>query len=93
MGADHQHLQAGLLGLDIPHQLQPAAVFQGNIRDHQVRLERADGAQCLGGVFLLTAHDQVALLVDQLGDAVAHHRMVVHEQDSRPVVLDLIVPR
>src|SRR5439155_857183 len=48
-------------------------------------------AQPLNGRFL-DALLPADLLIDELGDAVADHRMVVHQQDTRPVVSGLRFP-
>ena len=87
MHAYHQHWQPGILRLNVAHQLQSAAVFQRNVRNHQIRLERVDGVHSAGRIFLLTAHDKVGLAIYELGDPEAHHRVIIHQQDPRAVVL------
>src|SRR6266404_2917683 len=85
--AYHQHWQPGILRFNVAHQLQSTAVFERNVRYYQVRLEPVDGVHGAGRIFLLTAHDKVGLAIYELGDAKAHHRVIIHQQDPRAVVL------
>ncbi len=82
-----QNLFQRLLRFNVAHQLQSTAVFERNVRYYQVRLEPVDGVHSAGRIFLLTAHDKVGLAIYELGDAKAHHRVIIHQQDPRAVVL------
>ena len=86
VSADHQHRQTRMLRLDVAHQFQAAAVLERKVGDHQVGLQLLDGTQRFRGILLFTANDEVALTVDQLSNAETHHRVIVHQQDSLPVV-------
>ena len=48
-------------------------------------------AESMGSVFFFAADLQVAFVVDELGDAVAHDGVVIHQKDPLPVVLTLIL--
>ena len=45
----------------------------------------------MGGVLLFAAHHEVALLVDELPDAEADDRVIVHQQDPLSAILNLIL--
>jgi hypothetical protein len=86
MGAHHQDGNFRILRLDVAHQFQSAAVFERDVRDHKVRLEPFDGFERLAGVFLLTANLHVLFAIDQLSHSVSDHRVIVHQENSRPFV-------
>src|ERR1035441_6359705 len=87
--ADDQHRQAIELRFDVAHQLQTAAVFQRNVGDDQVRLERSEGPERLGCVFLFAANHEVALLINELCNTETDDRVIVHQQDPFPLILCL----
>jgi len=78
MHRNDQHRQARADRLEILDQLQAVLARQRNIRQDQVRFQRINHLNRLLGVLRLAADGQIRLHIDELGQSLPHHRVIVH---------------
>src|SRR3989442_1320529 len=84
IGADRaqaQHRALRELALDLAEQLQPAAARHRVIQDRHVPFELARKLHGFIAVLRLAHHQHVGLAGQHLLQAVAHHRVIVRDQD------------
>ena len=79
MDANDEYGQTGILGLNVAHQFQAAAVFERDVGNYQTGFEAADGAHGAGGILFLPADDHIRLPINKLRNPIAHHRVIVHQ--------------
>ena len=65
----------------------PSRPFKREIDDCEIRVQRFDGAQCFRRRFRLPADLHIGLRVEQVREAVANHRVIIHEQDVQARLL------
>ena len=51
-----------------------------NIRKHKIRFFGGNRLQCLAGIFCLAANRQIRFVANELGQALAHHRVVIDNE-------------
>ena len=82
----HRENQDGhldFLRTKILQQFQAARTFESNIDDRQRRLLAHDGGETVGRVIRLRANRHIRLLVDQVSQLLAEHRVILDEHDLR----------
>ena len=80
MHRQHEDREVRIPRFDVLNQFDAIAAFERNIDDRYVRLQRADRFKGFGRILGLAADDHVSLLVDQLGQAAAQDRVIIHQQ-------------
>jgi len=68
--------------LDIPDEVDPAAFLEGDIGNYQIGFQVKHRFESVARPFGFAANFQIGFLGNQLPQAVAHHRVIVHDQDS-----------
>ncbi len=67
--------------MQVLDELEAAAARHRDVGEHQVRAGLGQFAEGLGGVARFAADHEVGLALDELAQARAHERVVVHQQD------------
>ncbi len=78
---DH-HRDGDVAGAEVLDQLEAVGSVQREVDDGDVGLQRVDAVERRGGVGGLAADLEVGLLVDELGQAAAHDRVIVNDEDA-----------
>jgi hypothetical protein len=68
--------------MNVFDQFEAVLVRKGNVSQHQIRLAGHQNVERLPGCVRFATHREIRLVTDQLRQALAHHRMVVHDEDS-----------
>ena len=82
MHGDDQHRSLRANRADVFDQFQPAFAGQADIHQDQIDFQPLRGGQGLPGVVRLAANGQIPLPFDQSEQAIAEHRVIIHDQDS-----------
>ena len=87
MHREHEDGKFRQANLQILQQLDAVRPFKREIDDREIRVQRFDGAQCFRRGFRLPADLHIGLRVEQVREAVANHRVIIHEQDVQARLL------
>ena len=83
VGREDDDAGAGIALADLPHQLDPFHHRHPQVDERDVGMVSLEGDDAVGAVAGLGDDFEIRLLVDDVGDARAQQRVIVHEQDRR----------
>src|SRR5690349_20974064 len=67
--------------LDVLDELEAILIRQRDVGDDKIRSARADGGHRLLGVLGFGGDRKIRLVVDQGGESLTHHGMIVHDEN------------